>query len=89
MAKIKIEKATDDKLKKLGVSKWSSWECEPSSFDWEYDMNETAYVKEGRVTVKTDEETVEIKAGDIVTFPAGLQCKWIVHETIRKVYTFN
>jgi uncharacterized cupin superfamily protein len=89
MSKIKVEPATDEKLHALGVEAWSAWECEPSTFDWEYDMDETAYVKEGKVTVETDEGAVDIKAGDIVTFPKGLKCTWIVHETIRKVYSFN
>ncbi len=89
MGKITVERATPERLKALGVSSWSAWECEPSSFDWEYDMNEMAYVKEGKVTVKAGNETVEIKAGDIVTFPKGLQCTWHVHETIRKVYKFS
>lgn len=89
MLKIKISQPTKDELKKEGVDRWSSWECEPKTFDWEYDCNETAYVKEGRVTVDGDGETVEIKAGDLVTFPAGLRCTWHVHETIRKVYKFH
>lgn len=44
---------------------------------------------EGRVTVGTaDGEKVEIGPGDLVTFAKGLQCYWIVHERIRKVYRF-
>ena len=89
MSKIKIEKPTEEKLNSLGINKWSSWECKPSAFDWEYDSEETAYVFEGRVKVKTAEEEVEIKGGDLVIFPKGLKCTWNVIEKIKKVYKFG
>ena len=89
MSKIKVEKPTKEKLDSLGIDKWSSWECEPSTFDWEYDSDETAYVFEGKVKVKTAEEEVEINSGDLVTFPKGLKCTWNVIEKIKKVYTFK
>jgi uncharacterized cupin superfamily protein len=34
---------------KVDTSNWSSWGCEPSTFDWEYNEDETAYVFEGRL----------------------------------------
>ncbi|OGP30384.1 MAG: cupin [Deltaproteobacteria bacterium GWC2_42_51] len=89
MSRIKIERPTEKMLKELGIDKWSPWECEPSTFDWEYPADETAYVFEGRVKVKTKDEEVEIKKGDLVTFPKGLKCKWNVIERIRKAYIFN
>lgn len=89
MAKILIEKPTKDQLDKLGIDEWSSWGCEVSQFDWEYADEEVCYIFEGKVVVKTAEETVEINPGDLVTFPKGLQCNWDVTEAIRKVYKFN
>lgn len=89
MSEIKIEKPTQEKLKNMGVDRWSPWECEPSTFDWEYDTNETAYVLEGKVKVKTPSGEVEINKGDLVHFPKGLKCTWNVINRIRKVYTFK
>lgn len=90
MSKILKEKPDQAQLERLGIKNWSPWECNPSSFPWEYDDRETAYVFEGRVTVETSEgEMVEIGPGDLVTFPKGLQCTWTVHEKIRKVYRFG
>ncbi len=89
MSEIKIEKPTEEMLKALNIDKWSPWECEPSTFDWEYDAIETAYVFEGKVRVQTPSGEVEINKGDLVTFPKGLKCKWNVIEKIRKVYTFK
>jgi len=95
MSKILVEQLTDEKKKELGLpgqlennGKWSIWECEPSKFDWHYDSVELAYVFEGRVIVKTAEQEVEIKAGDFVTFPSGLDCTWDISEGIKKVYQF-
>lgn len=90
MSSIKVQKATPEKLAELGVESWSPWECGPETFDWEYSSDETAYVKEGRVRVRTESgEEVELGAGDLVFFPRGLKCTWTVLQTIRKVYVFN
>ena len=87
--RIKIERnPSKERLKELGVEKWSEWTSPVTKFDWEYSGTEMAYVYEGRVKVKTDIEEVEIKAGDLVTFPDGLKCTWTVLEPIRKVYHF-
>ena len=89
MAGIRIEKPSPDKLESLEVDSWGRWECEPSTFDWEYGTDERAYVLEGKVKVKTHTDEVEINKGDIVLFPKGLKCTWNVIEKIRKVYRFE
>ena len=89
MDRIKVEKATENKLRELDVKGWSPWECSPSIFDWEYGEKETCYIKEGKAKVKASDQDVEFGKGDIVVFPKGLKCKWQVLETIRKVYKFG
>ncbi|MFH1380112.1 MAG: cupin domain-containing protein [bacterium] len=89
MSAIKIEKPSDKELEKLDVKNWSSWECEPSQFDWEYASNETAYLYEGKVKIKTASDEIEVNAGDLVFFPKGLRCSWTVIEKVRKVYKFS
>ena len=90
MAEIRIEKADEERLKSLGTDTWSPWECDPSSFDWEYDSDERAYGWEGKVKVTPENgEPVEIKKGDLVLFPKGMKCRWEVLEKIRKVYRFE
>ena len=79
-----------DKLESMGVFSWPIWEKEPSEFNWEYFETEVCYFLEGKVTVETaDGKRYEIKAGDLVRFPKGLKCKWIVHEKVRKHYNFE
>jgi uncharacterized cupin superfamily protein len=90
VGEIRKERPTPERLAELGVKGWSPWECEPSTFDWEYDDHETCYVLEGRVRVSTPAgEVVEFGAGDLVRFPKGLKCTWEVKERIRKVYKFG
>lgn len=89
MSEIRIERPSEERLKSLGVDGWSPWECEPSTFDWEYDTDETCYVLEGKVKVKTASGEVQINKGDLVHFPKGLKCTWRVLEKIRKVYIFK
>ncbi len=86
MTEIKIEKPSEERLKELGIDKWSLWGCEPSTFEWSYSSNEDCYILEGRAKVKTVSEEVEFKKGDVVQFPKGLKCTWIVIERIRKAY---
>jgi uncharacterized cupin superfamily protein len=73
-------------LQELGVKSWPTWGCGVSKFPWSYDSAETAYVLKGRVVVTPagSSEGVEVKAGDLVTFPAGVSCEWDVTEAIHK-----
>lgn len=88
MPSIKISRPTPAELAALGTASWPTWTCGVSTFPWHYDMEETCYILEGRVTVETAAEKAEIGPGDLVTFPVGLDCTWRVHEPIRKVYHF-
>ena len=68
---------------------WSVWECASSAFDWHYDMTEKAFLYEGKVKVITPVGDVNLRGGDYVTFPKGLDCRWEVQQTVRKVYRFE
>ncbi|MBE0429794.1 MAG: cupin domain-containing protein [Thermoleophilia bacterium] len=90
MSRIKITRPTEAELKELGAGQWSEWSCDVSRFPWEYGAEETCYIHQGRVIVETEGgESVEIKKGDLVTFPSGMKCAWDVKEKISKVYTFK
>ncbi len=88
MPQIKIEHNPDKKkLEEMGVFSWPIWEKEPSKFDWSYDTREICYLLEGKVRVEPEGgEAVEFGAGDLVTFPAGLNCVWDITGKVRKHY---
>ena len=82
---------TDEELKKLNISSWGIWSKEQSEFDWSYSDTETCYILEGEVEVTSADgkETIEFKKGDLVQFPAGLDCVWKVKKPVRKHYNFG
>ncbi len=86
---VTVKKPTKEELDALGIDRWGKWECDVSVFDWSYSEKETAYLFEGKVTVKTKDGEVSFGAGDLVVFPKGLSCTWDVKEPVRKVYKFG
>ncbi len=89
--KIQIDQQPEHaKLENMGVFDWPIWEKEPSVFPWTYDASETCYLLEGEVEVTPDGgETVRFGAGDLVTFPAGMSCRWTISKAVRKHYRFD
>ena len=70
-----------------GIKSWPIWECEPSKFKWHYHDREICLVIEGQATISTQNgESYFISAGDLVEFPAGLDCEWEVTKSIKKHY---
>ena len=50
MSQITIEhNPSEERLKELGVARWSIWEKEVSKFPIDFDEKETAYVLEGEM----------------------------------------
>lgn len=91
MSKIIVEHhPSEERLAQLGVSTWSTWSKEVSTFPWTYSEQEVAYVLEGEVTVTPKEgEPVSFGKGDLVTFPSGMACTWEVKKPLRKHYRFG
>ncbi|HOP27526.1 MAG TPA: cupin domain-containing protein [Candidatus Sabulitectum sp.] len=87
---ITVEKPGEDRLNREGVFGWPVWEKEVSEFPWEYDMLEVCYILQGRAIITPESgPSVEIGPGDLVTFPAGMKCRWRITEPIRKHYDFR
>ena len=63
------------------------WECEPSKFKSIYDDKEICLMIEGQAKITTQNGDIYvIKAGDLVEFPAGLNCEREVTKSIEKHY---
>ena len=87
--KIKIDKVDREEMQSQGVLAWPIWECQPSEFKWHYDQEESCYILEGEITVKTADQEVLIRPGDFVVFPRGLDCTWTISKPVRKHYNFK
>lgn len=87
---VKVEKLSQDEIKKRNIPSWPIWEKEVSRFDWHYDDTEECLILEGEVTVETkDGKKVNFARGDFVTFPKGLSCVWQIKQPVRKHYNFK
>lgn len=85
-----VRSAAREQLDSMGVSDWPVWSKEASEFPWTYDSSETCYFIEGQVEVTPDGgEPVTVGKGDLVTFPAGMSCKWRITSDVRKHYKFG
>lgn len=86
---IRVRTPEQDELDGLGVFSWPVWTKEVSEFDWHYDEQETCYFLAGEVIVRTADGEVRIGKGKLVTFPAGLSCRWVITCEVRKHYRFE
>lgn len=91
MSRIKVERQpAEGRLKELGVKGWPIWTKEPSEFPWTYDGQEICYFLEGEVEVTpAGGDPVQMGAGDLVTFPAGMSCTWKISQAVRKHYRLD
>ena len=91
MSRITIDHHPSEQiLDELGVRSWPIWTKEPSEFPWHYAEQERCLILEGDIVVTPDGgEPVEIRAGDLVTFPQGMSCTWQVRQAVRKLYQFG
>lgn len=75
------------RLEALRVFDWPIWSCEVSDFPWSYQQREVCYLLEGKAVVTPEDGApVELSAGDLVLFPAGMNCQWEVEKAVRKHY---
>ncbi len=87
---IKVQKLSQEQLKKMRVFEWPVWEKEVSRFPWSYDSIEECYFLEGEVIVETkDGKTVSFGKGDFITFSKGLSCTWNIKKPVKKHYNFR
>ena len=77
-------------IEELGITSWPIWTCDASSFNWAYKDKETCLLLEGEVTVTPEGgKPIKFWAGDLVTFPEWMKCRWEVHKAVRKHYRFG
>jgi uncharacterized cupin superfamily protein len=69
-----------------GTASTLFWDCTAGRFNWFYDVDETACVLEGSVTIKDQEGFVRrVVAGDWIYFPKGSRAEWTVDNYVRKM----
>ncbi|NQU55145.1 MAG: cupin domain-containing protein [Bacteroidetes bacterium] len=84
--KIEVEQLELEELEALNVYSWAIWEHDEDKFEWYYDQTEKCLIVAGEATIVSEFESITIKTGDFVTFPAGLECVWDIDSAIKKYY---
>jgi len=88
MAKVIIEKLSEDEITKRKMKTWPIWEKEISRFDWQYEGDEECLILEAEVSIESAEGNYKIVEGNFVTFKDGLKCTWDIKRPIKKHYNF-
>jgi len=66
------------------------WHVQPAKFRWLFFGNETFHVLEGRATITIDDgASVEVKPGDLLSFPMDTPSVWVVHEAVKKFFVIS
>ena len=61
------------------------WECTSGRFNWDYDIDETAFIISGEAFITTGANGERrLGPGDMVFFPAGSTCTWRVPARVTK-----
>jgi uncharacterized protein len=66
------------------------WHCTAGSFRWHYDEDETIMVLEGGMVLHFDDGSMRsCGRGDVVFFPAGTSCVWVIEQEVKKLALFR
>jgi len=83
-------RATDIRKSADGRTTTGLWACDgPSTFEWQFGVDETVHLLEGAVEVKYLGREFTLKPGDTATFIAGTRAVWHVPEHARKAFSLH
>jgi hypothetical protein len=89
MKQISVEtNPSQEKLNKMGIKHWPTWQKEVSVFPWSFITTEHAYILEGECVMTPEDggPAVTFKAGDFVIFPNGFKGTWEVKKPLKKQF---
>ncbi len=82
-----IDKPSSEKLKELDVNSWPKWRKDKSEFVKIFEVPETCYILEGEAEITPEDgESVVIKKGMLVYFPAECTCRWHIKSKLSMKY---
>ena len=87
--RISVDLLDREELEEMDVYSWPVWEHDEDKFEWYYDKTERCLIVTGEATITSEFESITIKTGDFVIFPAGLECVWDIQYAIKKHYSFE
>ena len=85
--KTSVDNYSEEELQEEGVFDWPVRKLGEEKMDWYYEETELCYIVEGEAVIATEFEQTTVRAGDLVTFPKGLECVWDVESEIEMHYS--
>ena len=89
---IRVErKVTPERLKELGVSKWSMWKTGKCKLPWDWHVDQLVYIEEGEVRVVPEgsKHFMSFKAGDLVRYPKWFEADLWFNDFYVERYSFR
>ncbi len=66
------------------------WSCTgPTTFEWQFAVDETVYVLEGEVEITYQGHQFTLRPGDTATFHGGTSAVWKVSKYLKKSYALH
>ncbi len=83
-AQVEISRSAD------GSTSHGLWSCAgPTTFEWQFAIDETVYVLEGEVKVDYQGNQFTLRPGDTAVFHGGTRATWTVDKYLKKTYTLH
>jgi len=83
-AQVEISRSPD------GSTSHGLWSCVgPTTFEWQFALDETVYVLEGAVEIDYQGHQFTLRPGDTAVFHGGTRATWTVDKYVKKTYTLH
>ncbi|KAI4338314.1 hypothetical protein L6164_016655 [Bauhinia variegata] len=80
-----------ERLKQLGVSKWSVWKTGKCKLPWDWQVDQLVYIEEGEVRVVPEgsKRFMQFVAGDLVRYPKWFEADLWFNAPYQERYSFG
>ncbi|KAL5797941.1 hypothetical protein ACOSQ2_002761 [Xanthoceras sorbifolium] len=89
---VRVErKVSPERLKELGVSRWSMWKTNKSKLPWDWQVDQLVYIEEGEVRVVPEgsQQFMQFVAGDLVRYPKWFEADLWFNGPYQERYSFR
>ncbi|KAK9672060.1 hypothetical protein RND81_12G073500 [Saponaria officinalis] len=89
---VRVErKISRERMKELGVSRWSIWKTGKCKLPWDWHVDQLVYVEEGEVRVVPEGSKgyMSFKAGDLVRYPKWFEADLWFNGYYQERYCFR
>lgn len=89
---VRVERqVSPERLKELGVSRWSVWKTGRCKLPWDWQVDQLVYIEEGEVRVVPEgsRRYMQFLAGDLVRYPKWFEADLFFNGLYQERYSFR